>query len=110
MGTINKRIKERRESLGLKLADVAKKLNVTDATVQRYESGTIKNIKHQTVSILSQILKCDPGYLMGWIDEPNPSKNAYLTPHENAVITAYRSKPEMQMSIDKLLDIENEKI
>lgn len=108
MATINRRIKERRESLGLKLVDVAEKLNVTDATVQRYESGTIKNIKHHTVSKLSQILKCDPGYLMGWIDEPNPSKNVYLTPHENAVITAYRNKPEMQTSVDKLLDIKSE--
>lgn len=66
MNELKDRIKERRLALGLTLLDVANRLGVKEATVQRYESGEIKNIKHDTVLRLSQILNCTPAYLMGW--------------------------------------------
>ena len=49
MDILNQRIKERRLAQGLTLAQVAEKLGVKEATVQRYESGDIKNIKHEFV-------------------------------------------------------------
>lgn len=66
--TINTRIKERRLQLGLTLLDIANYLGVRDATVQRYESGAIKNISHTTLCKLSKILRCSPSYLTGWND------------------------------------------
>ena len=69
MALINDRIKERRQNLSLTLLQIADFLNVTEATVQRYESGDIKNIKHETVLKLATILKCSPAYLMGWDEE-----------------------------------------
>lgn len=71
MGILNERIKKRRNQLGLTLLQVAEQLGVKDATVQRYESGEIKNIKHDTITSLSKILKCSPEYLMGWKDSIN---------------------------------------
>lgn len=68
MPTIQERIKERRCALNLTLLDIANSLNVKEATVQRYESGEIKNIKHDTVVELARILQCSPQYLMGWTD------------------------------------------
>lgn len=65
---LNDRIKKRRLELGLTLAQVADLLGVKEATAQRYESGKIKNIKHETILNLSKILKCEPSYLMGWDD------------------------------------------
>lgn len=76
MPTIQERIKERRTALNLTLLDIANSLEVKEATVQRYESGEIKNIKHETVVALAKILHCSPQYLMGWTDnvvEPNKS-------------------------------------
>ena len=70
MALINDRIKSRRQQLGLTLLQVAESLGVKEATAQRYESGDIKNIKHDTVLGLSRILHCDPAYLMGWVDSP----------------------------------------
>lgn len=70
MSIINQRIRERRIALGLTLLDVAEFLGVKEATAQRYESGAIKSIGHETVSALSEILKCSPSYLMGWDEEP----------------------------------------
>ncbi|MCL1981675.1 MAG: helix-turn-helix domain-containing protein [Clostridiales bacterium] len=63
---VHQRIKERRLASGLTLLQVANKLNVQEATAQRYESGDIKNIKHDTIVALAEILKCSPSYLMGW--------------------------------------------
>lgn len=68
MAILQKRIKQRRQELGYTLAEIAEFLNVKEATAQRYESGEIKNIKHETIYQLSKILKCDPSYLMGWTD------------------------------------------
>lgn len=70
MVNINDRIRQRRTALGLTLLEVADKLGVKEATVQRYESGAIKTIKHEVVVKLAEILKCDPAYLMGWQNEP----------------------------------------
>ncbi len=69
MARINERIKERRLSLNLTLAQIAEALGVKEATAQRYESGDIKNIKHDTIVALANILKCSPTYLMGWDEE-----------------------------------------
>lgn len=70
---LNSRIKERRTALGMTLLDVANALNVKEATVQRYESGEIKNLKHATVLELAKIFKCSPAYLMGWDNDTSTS-------------------------------------
>lgn len=66
MPEIKERIKEMRIRRGLTLLEVAERIGVKEATVQRYESGSIKNIKHETICKLAEVFACDPGYLMGW--------------------------------------------
>ena len=78
MPTIGDRIKERRNALGLTLLEIAEQLNVKEATVQRYESGEIKNIKHETIVNLAEILKCSPSYLMGWDDTPPTTEDTIV--------------------------------
>lgn len=67
----HERIKERRSACGLTLLEVAEKLGVKEATAQRYESGEIKNIRHETIMSLSKIFRCSPSYLMGWTNLMN---------------------------------------
>ena len=66
MGLLNDRIKSMRISRGYTLSYVAEQLGIKEATMQRYESGEIKNIKHETIANLAEILNCSPVYLMGW--------------------------------------------
>lgn len=80
-------IKNRRLELGLTLEDVANALGVSEATVQRYESGDIKNIKHDTIAHLAEILKCSPSYLMGWEDDKS---DFVLSNEEKELIIEYR--------------------
>ena len=62
------RIKAKRIEKGYTLLEVANKLGIREATMQRYESGTIKNIKYDTMSKLAEILDTTPAYLSGWED------------------------------------------
>ena len=60
------RIREIRKSKGMTLLQLAERLGVSESTVQRYESGNIKNLKYETMTDLSIIFNCSPSYLMGW--------------------------------------------
>mgnify|MGYP001198602425 CR=1 FL=1 len=70
MSILNDRIKERRIANNMTLLEVAEFLGVREATMQRYESGLIKNIKYETILKLAELFKCSPSYLMGWVDYP----------------------------------------
>lgn len=69
---VGTRLKEQRLRSKLTLLQVANAIGVTEATVQRYESGEIKNIKHETIYELAKLLQCTPAYLMGWEERPLP--------------------------------------
>ncbi|MCI9274002.1 MAG: helix-turn-helix transcriptional regulator [Clostridiales bacterium] len=75
MSILSDRIKEQRLKNGLTLLQVAELLNIKEATAQRYESGEIKNIKHETIAALADIFQCSPSYLMGWTNSPFPDNN-----------------------------------
>lgn len=66
---ISEKIKARRNQLGMTLQEVGDYLGVGKATIKKYETGDIKNLKQGTIEKLSEVLKVSPGYLMGWQDE-----------------------------------------
>lgn len=109
MKALQIRLRERRNALNLTLSQVASALGITEATVQRYESGEIKNIKYNTIIKLAEILHCSPTYLLGWEENNNNiinynsgaiangnnsyailSKNEQLTPQEKELICTYK--------------------
>jgi len=63
---INEIIKKRRDELNLTLEDVAQALGVAKSTVSRYETKDIHNMGIDKIEMLAKVLKCTPGYLMGW--------------------------------------------
>ncbi|MFM1580867.1 LexA family transcriptional regulator [Helcococcus bovis] len=68
---IGDRIKNKRKSLNLTLKELGKKTGVSDATIQRYESGNISNIPSDRVELIAKALSTTPGYLMGWEKDYN---------------------------------------
>lgn len=94
MSKINERIKERRLQMGLTLAEIADAIGVKEATAQRYESGAIKNISHETICRLSDTLHCSPSYLMGWEDTAPAAVSFDLSPLECDLITRFRALPD----------------
>lgn len=73
-------LKQRRKELGLTLAQIADEMNVTEATVQRWESGNIKTIRYEKIGKLAEVLKVSPALLMGWNDASNPNLPDNITP------------------------------
>lgn len=94
MATIQERIKTRRQEKNKTLAELGEYIGVKEATVQRYESGEIKNIKHEIVVKMADFLECTPQYLMGWVDYPNENSNSSLSTSADILLTTFNSLNE----------------
>ena len=68
--TPGERIKKLRRSLGMTQEDLGKVIGVQKAAVQKYEKGTVKNIKRENLIKLAKALGTTPEYILGW-DMPN---------------------------------------
>lgn len=104
MSTLNDRIKEMRKRKGLTLLEVAEYLGVQEATVQRYESGNIKNLKHETICKLADLFGCDPQYLVGWSKSEPRNYSSTITDEEKMLLDLFRRVPEdsQQMVLDMI--------
>jgi len=63
---LKENIKMYRNRCNLTLEEVANKLGVSKATLQRYESGVISNIPSEKIERLAEIFGITPAQLMGW--------------------------------------------
>lgn len=80
MSKLSTILSKRRQELGLTLAQIGDKMNVSEATVQRWESGNIKTVRHDKIVRLAEILGVTPSQLMGWEEEkgtPIPSNGLF---------------------------------
>ena len=62
---IGKRIRQQRKTLNISVVDVAAHTGLSKATIHRYESGEIKNIKLPVINVISDILNVNPAWLVG---------------------------------------------
>ena len=101
MDGIIKRIKDRRLELGYSFQDLAEKTNMSKSTLQRYETGAIKNVPLDRLEVLAKALDVTPAYLMGW--EENEEN------HAGGNIRYYREKANLsleELSRQSGIDIE----
>lgn len=85
-------IRKRRKELGLTLLDVAKACNVSEATVSRWESGDIGDMKRSRIAALAKILQMSPSIIVG-TDEDDYQNNYLGNHYEN--IDYLKDKPEL---------------
>ena len=67
-------VKNRRKELDLTLEEIGNAVGVAKATVLRWESGEIQNIRRDKIVSLANVLRLPVGVLMGWDDEANNSR------------------------------------
>ena len=72
------RIKARRKDVGMTQEELGKKIGVTKATINKYETGVVINMKRPTIEKIAKALDVDPGYLMGWNQKKLLSKENLL--------------------------------
>lgn len=88
MAIWNERIKQKRLEKGITLAQVAEALNVTEATAQRYESGSIKSVPYEHMCTYAKLFNCSPQYLMGWDDDIDDSILDYFENTLSEILSA----------------------
>jgi len=88
MDAIIDRVKTRRNELGLSFQEVADITGMSKSTLQRYESGGIKNIPLDKLKSLAEALQCTPEWLLGL-----PEKEPALT---------RKNKKDIQEALDEM--------
>lgn len=84
-------IKTRRLEIGKTLEQIGNEVGVAKATVQRWESGEIKDMRRDKLLALSKALNTSPGYLMGWetaTGDPIEKKRNELTDEISSLFSA----------------------
>lgn len=89
-------LRTRRKALGLTLEEIAQATDVTRATVQRWESGSISNVRYDKLAKLADVLQVTPAFLMG-VSEPGDKEK---TPEEMELeeyMEYLKNRSEMRM-------------
>lgn len=85
---INQKIKDRRLEIGLTMLQVAKKVGVSEATISRWESGDIANMRRDKIVSLANALRVPPSFIMDNTESPmydsSPFSKSYN--HKDLVI------------------------
>lgn len=68
------RIKFLREQLGMTQEELGEKIGVQKAAIQKYEKGSVKNIKRSSIKIMCDLFNVSPSYLMGWDEDEEKVK------------------------------------
>ena len=109
--TVGDRIKMRRKDLGLTAEDITATLNISRATLYRYESNEIEKLPVTILEPLAKALQCTPAYLMGWEDYPfqlkemaekETEKRASMVPVEDSNIRLEKALENKKMKILEL--------
>ena len=101
MANIGKRIKERREELGLSQEELAQKLGYKNkSTIAKIEAG-VNDIVLSKVVTFAKALETTLGYLMGW-DESSESRaqTCYLNPEAAKKAQEMYEDPDMRTLFD----------
>lgn len=98
MKEIMYRIKSRREQLGLSFQQLADLTQMSKSTLQRYETGGIKNIPLDKLEVLAQALQTTPLLLLG-IDDDYKETHEFLK-----TITDPNSTSQEVKEIDRYVD------
>lgn len=75
---VGKRIKQRRQEIGISADVLAEKIGVSRATMFRYENGSIDGINVKKLVPIAKALRTTPEYLMGWDEAKEPTPRQRL--------------------------------
>lgn len=101
---IGNKLKQRRKELKMTMLEVSKKVNVSEATISRWESGDIANMKRDKIALLAKALQVTPAYIMGWEEEASQKKNDAITD----IILKMRRNEDLLEAIKDLCDLSDD--
>ena len=75
-------MKSRREELNMSYQTLSEKVGISKSTLQRYETGYIKNMPVDKLEEIADALNVSPAYLMGWEDHTPSTLAAHFDGEE----------------------------
>ncbi len=95
-------IKPRREELNLTQKEVADFVGVSEATISRWESGEIKNLRRDRISALAKILNLSPSTIVGELEEE------VLPEDSNSILKISNLSPTLLEKLERFLELAEE--
>ena len=103
MCEIANKIKNRRLELDLTLEEVAQAVGVGRSTVQRWESGLIKNMGRDKIAALARVLQISPVELVPGDAQKNPHLENYTDPEDIEILEALHQNPRLGLLFDRTM-------
>lgn len=95
------KIKELRELYGMTQEELAEKLGLKKAAVNKYETGRVVNLKRSTIEKLCEIFNITPQELMGMDEDPNITQEDYYNdPVVAELAQQLKDRPELKVLFD----------
>lgn len=117
MNEIGKKLAARRKELGLTLEEVGRAVGVGKSTVQRWESGMIKNMGRDKIALLAKVLQISPieivplDGVMPW-DAAADFLDQTIVMMPNAedqhLLEALHQDPKLRILFDRVMNMSNE--
>ena len=85
--TMGERIRMLREQHGLTMEALGNMLGIKKAAINKYENGSVENIKRSTIKEMARIFGVSPCFLM-WGEEMEATK---LSSDETTLLESYRA-------------------
>lgn len=111
MWEIANRIKNKRNELKMSYQDLSDKTGLSKSTLQRYETGSIRNIPLDKLEILSYGLEMEPSELMGWNEHKN-IEDRVLSSNERTILKYFNKLTSygQEKVIEYTKDLSNNRI
>ena len=93
MGVLGKRLRERREHLGLSQMEVAKQARIIQGDLSLLERGKKRALWADTLQRLAEALECSLDYLAGRTDDPHPPRRRRRRPVNDETEPALETTP-----------------
>lgn len=75
------RLRNKRKEKDLSMKELGERVGLSEATIQRYETGQIKGVDINLINAFAKTLGTTSAYLMGWTDEEySPKKKGVKIP------------------------------
>lgn len=102
-------LRDRRIELNMTMKQIADAVGVSEATVSRWESGDIDNMRRDKIAALAKALLLDPRIIMGWEADENIQQHEYYTdPETEKIAYEIATNPELKALFDVQHDMDLE--
>ncbi len=103
--SVGKRIKQRREEIGMTQAELARKVGTTYQAISKYENDIIGTIPTKKLKIIAEALDCSPVYLLGM-----EQKTFYDEKQVDEMRDELKDNPDLRMLLSATYDLKPEEI